>query len=67
VASLEEAESLEGLEDADEIYASGPAFDAVSKRFASARILPLHVDISKETLEDLLFHYVFLSKQDSED
>jgi DNA-binding transcriptional regulator YhcF (GntR family) len=67
VASLAEPASLERLDEADEIYASWPAFDAVSQRFGgSKRIMPLHVDISKETLEDLLFHYVFVSKKESE-
>ena len=65
VAGLDEPGRLSELDQADELLASPLALEAAVARYGSTkRVLPLRVEISTETVEDLLFHYAFLPRQD---
>jgi DNA-binding transcriptional regulator YhcF (GntR family) len=66
VASLDDAERLAAVEDAVELFVSPPALDTVKAQYGQIKkVTPLQVDVSSETIEDLLFHYAFMSKRDA--
>jgi DNA-binding transcriptional regulator YhcF (GntR family) len=66
VTSLDDPERLAALRHARELFVSLTAMDAVKTEFGRGRkVLPLQVDVSSETIEDLLFHYAFVSKREA--
>ncbi len=61
IAALDEEDRLAEFErDSDTFYAPPTSFDRVKVRYGrSKRVVPLAVDLSDETVEGLLFHYLF--------
>ncbi len=61
VAALDEEDRLAEFErESDTFYAPSTSFDHVKARYArSKRVVRLPVDLSDETVEGLLFHYLF--------
>jgi len=61
VAAIDERERLAAAErETDTFYAPPTAFDLVSARYGPThRVLPMPMEVASQTVDDLLFHYLF--------